>query len=126
MCCQLAREELALCAEPVGFSVERAGQKFSMPSFAVSYNQLFLYIGASTLKNSDFVVEQYRAGKLVRVFVSSGDNAHSWQMHANGKTYLRTSGWVLSKILPTLMDASPITTRVIEADAARSVGEGGA
>jgi hypothetical protein len=70
-----------------------------------------------TLKNSDFVVEQYRAGKLVRVFAPSGDEALPWQMRANGKSYLRTNGWVLSKILPTLMDGSPITTRVVAAKA---------
>ena len=73
------------------------------------------FYGDAALKNSDFIVEQYRAGKLVRVFVPSDKNGHPWEMRANGRTYLRSSGWVLSKVLPTLLDGSPITTRVITA-----------
>jgi len=34
-------------------------------------------------------------------------------MKVNGKSYLRTSGWVLSKILPTLVAGSRVTTRVV-------------
>ncbi|MFC5437548.1 hypothetical protein ACFPME_13365 [Rhodanobacter umsongensis] len=67
------------------------------------------------MKNIDFIIEQYRAGKLVRVFAPSGDSALPWQV--NGKTYLRTHGWVLSKVLPTLLDGSSITTRAILAQA---------
>ncbi|MGM9484914.1 hypothetical protein ACS5PN_27230 [Roseateles sp. NT4] len=70
------------------------------------------------MKNADFVIEQYRGGKLVRTFTPSGDPTLPWRMAANGKSYLRSHGWVLSKVLPTLMDASAITTKVIAASAA--------
>ena len=75
----------------------------------------FTVTGSSTLKNRNFVVEQYRAGKLVRVFAPSGDEGRPWQMSTNGRTYLRTNGWVLSKILPTLVEGSLISTRVVAA-----------
>lgn len=65
------------------------------------------------MKNRDVIVEQYRAGKLVRTFEPTGDPTHPWRMRTNGKTYLRTHGWVLSKILPTLVAGSPITTRAV-------------
>lgn len=65
------------------------------------------------MKNSDFIIQQHRRGKLVRTFTPTADNTLPWCMNANGKTYLRTHGWVLSKILPTLTENSQITTRVI-------------
>ncbi|HIG73548.1 MAG TPA: hypothetical protein EYQ24_02915 [Bacteroidetes bacterium] len=65
------------------------------------------------MKNRDVIVEQYRAGRLVRTFEPTEDPTRPWRMRTNGKTYPRTHGWVLSKILPTLMDDSPITTRVV-------------
>jgi len=65
------------------------------------------------MKNSDCIIEQYRGDNLVRTFIPTGDKTLPWRMCVNGKSYLRTHGWVLSKILPTLMDASPVTTRVI-------------
>ncbi len=67
------------------------------------------------MKNSDFIIEQYRGGKLVRTFMSSADSGLPWAMHANGKVYLRTHGWVLSRILPTLLDGSSVVTRTIAA-----------
>lgn len=67
------------------------------------------------MKNAECIIEQHRGGKLVRRFTPTGDKALPWRMHANGKTYLRGHGWVLSKILPTLMDGSPVTTNVIPA-----------
>lgn len=79
----------------------------------------------ATLKNTDFIIEQYRAGKPVRVFAPSGDSALPWQMSVNGKTYLRTHGWVLSKILPTLLDGSSITTRAILAQASTQIPDPG-
>lgn len=65
------------------------------------------------MKNSECVIEQYRDERLVRTFVPTGDLTWPWSMNVNGKSYLRTNGWVLSKILPTLMDGSPFTTRVV-------------
>jgi hypothetical protein len=65
------------------------------------------------MKNSECVIEQYRDGKLVRSFTPTGDPKLPWSMNVGGKSYLRTNGWVLSKILPTLVDGSPFTTRVI-------------
>jgi len=59
------------------------------------------------------IIEQHRGGRLVRAFHPSGDDARPWRMHVGGRSYLRSHGWVLSKILPTLMDGSPVTTRVI-------------
>lgn len=64
------------------------------------------------MKNSEFVIEQYRRGRLVRSFTPSNDETRPWLMDVNGKIYLRTHGWVLSKILPTLVDGSSITTKV--------------
>jgi hypothetical protein len=46
------------------------------------------------MRNCDFVVEQYRGEKLVRTFSPSGDDAHPWRMNVNGKSYLRTNGWM--------------------------------
>jgi len=37
-------------------------------------------------------------------------------MNVNGKSYLRKNGWVLSKILPTLIEGSAFTTKVIPRD----------
>jgi hypothetical protein len=65
------------------------------------------------MKNSECVIEQYRGGKLVRSFVPSGDEVRPWRMEVSGKTYLRTSGWVLSKVLPTLVQGSRVTTAVV-------------
>lgn len=78
------------------------------------------------MKNSDFIIEQYRGDKLVRRFVPSGDETHPWRMHVGDKSYLRTNGWVLSKILPTLVDGSGFTTKAVpvERDAGGSVESG--
>jgi hypothetical protein len=65
------------------------------------------------LKNTEYVIEQYRNGKLVRSFTPTDDKAFPWRMCTNGKTYLRTSGWVMSKVLPTLVEGSSITTKVV-------------
>lgn len=64
------------------------------------------------MKNSECTVEQYRRGKLVRSFTPTTDQSHPWIMTVNGKSYRRTHGWVLSKILPTLVEGSEIVTRV--------------
>lgn len=68
------------------------------------------------MKNSECIIEQYRAGKRVRTFSPTGDDALPWVMRVNGKAYLRSHGWVLSKILPTLMEGSAVTTKVVAAD----------
>ena len=65
------------------------------------------------MKNSECTIEQYRGDKLVRSFTPTEDPNLPWSMNVNGKSYLRTHGWVLSKILPTLVEGSPITTKVI-------------
>lgn len=65
------------------------------------------------MRNRDFVIEQYRGDALVRTFRPSGDPARPWRMEVNGKSYLRTNGWVLSKILPTLVEGSPFTSRAV-------------
>lgn len=72
------------------------------------------------MKNSDFIIEQYRGDKLVRSFTPTGDEAWPWSMHVNGKSYRRTNGWVLSKILPTLVAGSQFTTRALPNDSAPS------
>ena len=79
------------------------------------------------MKNSECSIEQYRGAKLVRSFTPSGDPSFPWSMNVNGKSYLRTNGWVLSKILPTLVEGSPFTTRVVPAKGLASAGgsEGG-
>jgi len=79
------------------------------------------------MKNSECVIEQYRGEKLVRSFTPTGDQTWPWSMNVNGKSYLRTSGWVLSKILPTLVDGSPVTTRAIPitGPASEGISEGG-
>lgn len=66
------------------------------------------------MKNSECIIEQYRGDRLVRSFTPSEDQKYPWNMNVNGKIYPRTNGWVLSKILPTLVDGSKFTTRVIE------------
>lgn len=73
------------------------------------------------MRNSECIIQQYRGDKLVRSFVPSGDTVRPWRMEVNGKSYLRTNGWVLSKILPTLVDGSRLTTRVVPLGG----GEGG-
>lgn len=65
------------------------------------------------MKNSECVIEQYRGGKLVRTFTPAQDKAYPWRMGVNGKSYPRTSGWVLSKILPTLVEGSRFKTKVV-------------
>lgn len=65
------------------------------------------------MKNNECIIEQYRGGKLVRAFTPTGDQALPWRMCVNGKSYPRTHGWVLSKILPTLMEHSLVTTKVV-------------
>lgn len=72
------------------------------------------------MQNRDFVIEQYRGGTLVRTFSPSGDDVRPWRMEVNGKSYLRTNGWVLSKILPTLVDGSGFTTRAVPLDEGRT------
>ncbi len=67
------------------------------------------------MKNSECIIEQYRGGKLVRAFTPAPDKAYPWSMRANGKSYRRTSGWVLSKILPTLVEGSRFKTVVVPA-----------
>lgn len=65
------------------------------------------------MKIRDCRIEQFRAGKLVRTFEPSGDEDFAWRMSANGKHCARTHGWALSKVLPTLVDGSPIMTKVV-------------
>jgi hypothetical protein len=65
------------------------------------------------MKNSECIIVQYRGGRLVRSFTPSGDPAAPWLMNVNGKCYSRDNGWVLSKILPTLVEGSRITTKVV-------------
>jgi hypothetical protein len=65
------------------------------------------------MKNAECIIEQYRGDKLVRSFTPAEDPLYPWIMNVNGKRYRRTNGWVLSKILPTLVDGAQFTTRVI-------------
>jgi hypothetical protein len=65
------------------------------------------------MKNSECLIEQYRRGRLVRTFTPTGDPTWPWSMNVNGKSYLRTNGWVLSKILPTLVEGSSVETKVV-------------
>jgi hypothetical protein len=65
------------------------------------------------MKNSECIIEQYRGDKLVRSFVPAEDQTRPWSMRVNGKSYPRTNGWVLSKILPTLVEGSQFTTKVV-------------
>lgn len=65
------------------------------------------------MRNDECIIEQYRGDKLVRSFFPSGDTIRPWRMEVNGKSYLRTNGWVLSKVLPTLVEGSTFTTKVI-------------
>ena len=69
------------------------------------------------MKNNDCIIEQYRGMELVRTFTPTGDVIRPWRMNVNGKCYLRTNGWVLSKVLPTLVDGSRITSRVVPLEA---------
>jgi len=80
------------------------------------------------VKNSECIIEQYRGDTLVRTFTPTGDPTWPWSMNVNGKSYLRTNGWVLSKILPTLVEGSPFTTRVVPnaEPASAESSEGGA
>ena len=65
------------------------------------------------MKNYECIIEQYRGDKLVRSFAPSDDPTRPWSMNVNGKSYLRTNGWVLSKVLPTLVEGSQFTTKVV-------------
>lgn len=65
------------------------------------------------MKLTECIIEQYRGDKLVRTFIPSRDKTLPWKMLVNGDSYLRSNGWVLSKILPTLTEGSLITTKVI-------------
>jgi hypothetical protein len=67
----------------------------------------------ASMKLSECVIEQYRGARLVRSFNPSGDAAMPWRMEVNGRSYRRTNGWVLSKVLVTLVDGSPFRTRVV-------------
>ena len=71
--------------------------------------------GDLCMKNCECIIEQYRGDKLVRSFSPTGDQDWPWSMNVNGKSYRRTNGWVLSKILPTLVAGSAFTTKVIPA-----------
>lgn len=72
------------------------------------------------MKNSEFVIRQFRGDRLLRSFTPSGDKTHPWRMDVGDKSYLRTNGWVLSKILPTLLEGSPISTVTVPFDATDS------
>ncbi|MDD2805613.1 MAG: hypothetical protein PHV33_08665 [Elusimicrobiales bacterium] len=65
------------------------------------------------MNNPECIIEQYRGNKLVRTFTPTKDKAYPWSMTVNGKSYLRTNGWVLSKILPTLVEGSRFKTKVV-------------
>ena len=65
------------------------------------------------MKNRECIIEQYRGNTLVRSFLPTGDPTWPWSMKVKGKIYRRTNGWVLSKILPTLVEGSPFTTKVV-------------
>lgn len=75
------------------------------------------------MKNCEFIIEQYRGDKLVRSFTPTGNEAWPWSMNVSGKSYLRTNGWVLSKILPTLVEGSQFRTKVM-ADQGQTSGNG--
>lgn len=75
------------------------------------------------MKNHECIIEQYRGDKLVRSFTPTGDQTWPWSMNVNGKSYRRTHAWVLSKILPSLVEGSPIKTKVVP-EKARSAGSG--
>jgi hypothetical protein len=68
------------------------------------------------VKNNECIIEQYRGEQLVRTFAPADNETYPWRMEVNDKSYLRTNGWVLSKILPTLVDGSRVTTRVVPLD----------
>ncbi|MDD2805600.1 MAG: hypothetical protein PHV33_08600 [Elusimicrobiales bacterium] len=65
------------------------------------------------MRNSECIIEQYRGNKLVRTFTPAQYKTCPWSMTVNGKSYLRTNGWVLSKILPTLVAGSRFKTKVV-------------
>lgn len=67
------------------------------------------------MRNSECVIEQYRGNKLVRTFTPTGNKTCPWSMNVNGKSYPRTNGWGLSKILPTLAVGSCFKTKVVPA-----------
>ncbi len=75
------------------------------------------------MKNSEFIIEQFRDGKLVRSFTPTDDPTWPWSMNVSGKSYPRTNGWVLSKVLPTLVEGSRVTTKVVP-DKAQTPGNG--
>ncbi len=72
------------------------------------------------MKNSECIIEQYRGDTLVRTFTPSGDETRPWSMNVGDKSYLRTNGWVLSKVLPTLVEGSQFTTRVVPIEPAEN------
>lgn len=75
------------------------------------------------MKNNECIIEQYRGDKLVRTFTPTADPKLPWSMNVNGKSYLRTNGWVLSKVLPTLIEGSSFTTRVVPITDKQSSGD---
>ncbi|MDC6168727.1 hypothetical protein [Paucibacter sp. XJ19-41] len=77
------------------------------------------------MKNSECIIEQYLGGKLVRAFIPTGDQTLPWRMCVNGKSYPRTHGWVLSKILPTLIEHSLVTTKVVPMEVSADAGGSG-
>jgi hypothetical protein len=79
------------------------------------------------MKNSECVIQQYRGDRLVRSFTPTGNTTRPWRMDVNGRSYLRTNGWVLSKVLPTLVEGSPFRTKVVPigVDSSTTSGEGG-
>jgi hypothetical protein len=79
----------------------------------------------ASVKNNECIIEQYRGTRLVRVFVPADDGTYPWRMEVNGKSYPRTNGWVLSKILPTLVDGSRFTTRVVPLESVETTDPGG-
>jgi hypothetical protein len=73
------------------------------------------------MKLDECIIEQYRGSKLLRSFEPSDDSSYPWRMHVNGKSYLKSHGWVLSKVLPTLVDGSHIASRVVAITAKSSL-----
>lgn len=71
------------------------------------------------MKHTDCIIEQYSGGSLVRTFTPTGNPRFPWSMAVNGRAYPRTHGWVLSKILPTLVDGCPVRTRVVPCEQLR-------
>lgn len=97
-----------VCCIPRGLrahSTNLAALKYSTALFEIKQQR--------NMKNSECIIEQYRRGKRVRTFTPTTDQNYPWSMHVNGKRYRRTHGWVLSKILPTLVEGSAVVTRVV-------------